>query len=191
MQAPHGDTKLAALGHCGPRIDGDVEQRIGQGTLVDDYDDRRGVDLRFNPDILAECPRQQGQFGLDPVLQVEGRGAERLLAGERQEHFRQVGSPSSRPEGTFDQPRHRRPVGDGGGGHLQIGLYDLKEIVEVVRDAACQLAHDLKLLCLAKLKLGGPLLGHVEGDRAEADDVSLAVLDREADVQFRPGVAAK
>ena len=72
---------------------------------------------------------------------------------------------------------------------VEIADDDGQQVVEVVRDAAGELADALHLLGLPQLLLGGPPLGQVARDLGKADQLALAVVNR-IDHHARPEPAA-
>ena len=79
-------------------------------------------------------------------------------------------------------------VRDAERGELRVAGNDVQEVVEVVRDAACQGADGLHLLGLAKLGLEALPLGDVAPDGRHADDGAAGVLDGgDAERNLYPG----
>ena len=139
---------------------------IGRGELIR-IDQRRPCILgqqRRDFDVLAECGVQQLGGLQHQRIDVDFKGLQRLLAGKGQQMLGQIGAAFG---GFVDQPGDGHEFGLVGDGLLQDsdGPGDHgQDIVEVVRDAAGQLADRVHLLDMAHLRFRGLLLGQVAAD---------------------------
>ena len=159
------------------RIDDQVDQRrlelvavgkarpAGARRLARLLDDQR--------DLLVDAPNQQAAQSLDDGAHVGRARVEPLAAGEGEQLLDQ---PVGALRGEARLPNQQSgalAVPEPGRQPLQIALDDGQHVVEVVGDAAGQLADRLHLLGLpqallavAQCRLGLPARGHV-GDHAE------------------------
>ena len=158
----------AAVRHGVARVQREIEDRGGKLARVDQR--RPGIlgELRHDGDLLAER-RVQQLGGLERQrIDVDLARLERLLAGEGEQVLGQLRAALG---GVVDQ------LGDGG----ELGTVgdrirqdadragdDGQHIVEIVGDAAGQLADGVHLLDLPELRLGGLLLGEVAADEEMA-----------------------
>ncbi len=114
-------------------------------------------------DVLAEQPLQQDRQVGQHLAEHQHLRAQRLAARERQQLAHQAGGAVGVLLDVHDvlEGRIGRPVV----GEQQIGEADDggQHVVEVVRDAAGELADGLHLLALRELLLQRALLGDVEG----------------------------
>jgi hypothetical protein len=145
--------QLAALGHGVARVDAQVEQRVlqlpGVGVHVPQPD--RGHVLQF--DLRAERAAQQLFHVAHQPVGVDGLGLQRLAAREGQQPVRERGGALHRALRHADVALHvgglalqPAPVHQ-----LQAAADGRQQVVEVVRQAARELAHGLELLALAQL----------------------------------------
>src|SRR6266702_2137037 len=122
--------------------------------------------------MLAECSLQQLRGVDDQRVDVGLLGFERLLAGERQQMLGEIRA----PRGSFvDHPRDRRKLRvalDGVGQDFDRPGDDREDIVEIVRDAAGELADGLHLLGLPDAILGGDLVGEIAHEAVEHEAVA-------------------
>ena len=103
-----------------------------------------------------------------------------LLATEREQLARQARPPARPP---FLISRTSREHGSAGREVHEQELAEAQDrrqdVVEVVRDAARELADDLQLLRLAQLLLERPLLGDVAADRQHELSPATSAIERE------------
>ena len=127
--------------------------------------------------------------------QIEHHGVERLAAREREQL---PGQALAAARGRLDRVDRAQVLGlgDPPAQHLRVAAHDHQQIVEVVRDAAGQLAERLHLLRLRQLfararraRLRLAPLGDVAGDLGKADQRAFLVMDR-VDDDTRPEAAA-
>ena len=138
------DRDLAAARHRVARIDGDIDQRgfemVGVGL---DLPQAGGADHR-DVDRLAEGSLQKLRCRGQEFVGVERFRVERLAARERQQAAGQRGGPLRAAHGIVDGALK---IWTGGLGDLglalrvlQIADHDHHQVVEIVRDAAAELA---------------------------------------------------
>ena len=127
---------------------------------------------RFDLDMLAERPLQQLCGVDDQRIDVGFPGLERLLAGERQQMLGKVRAARC---GFVDHPRD--------GGELRLALHrigedfdrsgdDGKDVVEVMGDAAGELADRFHLFGLPDPVLGRDLVGEIAHESVEHKSVA-------------------
>ena len=156
------DRELAAVRHGVARIDGEVHDHLLELVQVrlDRPDVAAVTDLEL--DRLAEQPGEQhGDVG-ERLVELDHLRPKRLPPRERQELPHQAGGAVGVLLDVHDvlEGRIGRPVV----GEEQVGEADDggQHVVEVVRDAAGELADRLHLLALRELQLERPLLGRLQ-----------------------------
>ena len=127
---------------------------------------------------------------------VDGLRLELLATREGQHALREGGAALRRLQGIGHQGRHPRIVADAPLDELEAAHHGRQQIVEIVRDAAGELADRIHLLRLeqrlARLLerlLGVAPLGDVAGDLGEAAQAAIGVADR-IDHHVRPEARA-
>ena len=145
--------QFSPIRHGIARIDGKVDDRRGELTRVDQC--RPGVFLkhRFDLDLLAKRRPEQPGGADDQLIDINRAWVQRLLAGEGQKTLRQFGAAL---RGLVDHRGNCRElglVGDGVRQDLDGTGDDGENVVEVVGNAAGQLADGFHLLCLRQLLL--------------------------------------
>ena len=174
----------AAARHRVARIHRDVDQRQLELGNVDL--DRPDVvrDIAFELNVSAQRADQHLVHGLDAFLEVGDDGIERLAARERQQLARQALAAIGGRVHRLDRLQ-MLGIGEPAAQKLRMAADDHQEVVEVVRDAAGELAERLHLLRLGELLLRPlerglrlPPLGDVAGDVHEADQRADLVADR-------------
>ena len=159
-------------------VDGEIDQR---GLELRDVGDRKAIgigNVDVDPDPAADQRTDQLRHRLDLGADIEHLRLQRLPAGERQQLPGQLGGALHRlgdrvdvaPAPLFRQFAAAQEVGR--------GADDGQEIVEIVRDAAGQLADRFHLLRLAQRFLALAALGDVDGLRHRADDRAVLVAQR-------------
>ena len=166
------DDQLAAVRHGVAGVEGEIEDRGGELIGIDDRRTSLVFEHRFDLDMLAERPLQQFRGIDDQRIDVGFPRFERLLAGERQQ---MLGEVRAARRGFVDHPRD--------GGELRLALdrvgqdFDRsgdhgQDIVEVMRDAAGELADRLHLLGLPDPVLGRDPVGEVADESVEHEAVA-------------------
>ena len=100
---------------------------------------------------------------------------EHLLSTERQQLLRERSRALGGLLGLQDVPAERVVGGEHHQRHLHVAEDDGQEVVEVVRDAACQASHRLHLLRLAQVLLDPPALAHVDKRSSRTHEPALRV----------------
>ena len=141
--------------HRVARIDRQVDDRILQLVRVDEHRPRASSAKIGDLDPLAQRPVQQLAHAADQDGAVDPLGHQRLGAGEGQQAAGQRGGAGRAFHGVGEvghdlAPRAVEPAP----GEVDAADHHRQHIVEVVGDAAGQLADGLHLLDLAKLGLG-------------------------------------
>ena len=119
-------------------------------------------------DRLADQPAQQHLQFRQHVVELQRLGAQRLTARKGEQLPHQPGRPIGVLLDLHDVLEGR--VGRAVIGEQEIGIADDRgqHVVEVVRDAAGELADGLHLLALREVLLQGALLGGVEREEGRA-----------------------
>ena len=147
-----GNRQRPAVRHGIAGIQRQVQDGILELSVVGEY--RRNVLIHMDMDgnVLAQGSAQHvAQIG-NQMAQVQGFGVQILPSREGEQAFGQRGTAFDRPQNRVG---HRLqafvPIGQQVADQFGIGHDDRENVVEVVRDAAGQLADGLHLLSLAKM----------------------------------------
>ncbi len=165
------ERELAAIGHGVARVQGEVQDRRGELVRIDHA---RSMRHRRAGAMISICSPSVGCSSLAAssinALTSTSHRLQRLFAGEGEQMLGQVGAAFG---GLVDQPGDGHELGlvgdglfqnpDGAGDHGQ-------DVVEVMRDAAGQLADRVHLLDLADLGVRGLLLGQIAADEEMTSD---------------------
>ena len=152
------DREVTAVGHRVPRVDRKVEDRAFELVDVAECEPCLRIEHRLQGRLLSQGPMEQVFHGDDEGVHVDGLGVKRLPPGKREQSMRERGGALSRIDDRLhDRFEFGEPaVGEPAPHHLQAADHAREHIVEIVRDAARQLADGFHLLSLAKLSLGLP-----------------------------------
>ena len=156
------DLELAAVGHRVARVDGKVHDHLLE--LIEVGLDRPDVAPvgHLELDRLAEEAREEHRDVGERLVEIDDGGPQRLPPRERQQLADETGRAIGVLLDVHDvlEGRVGRPVR----GQEQVGEADDRgqHVVEVVRDAAGELADRLHLLALRELQLERALLGRLE-----------------------------
>ena len=173
------DRELATIGHRVARVDGEVEQRALELGRVDEGRPKSAGEHVLDDDGLAQGPAQHIRHAGDEAVDGKRLRRERLAARESEEAMDQKRAALGAPLGRACETLEHRLValGETAPQRLDIARDDREQIVEIMRDAAGELADRLHLLRLAHPLLAGPALGQVAGDLGEADEAAAVVAD--------------
>ena len=174
----HAEREHAALGHRVAGVDAEVEDGHLELVGIGDRRPQATVDLdaHLHP-RAAGTVDQLGHSG-DQRTHVHVHRLQGLAAREREQAVHQHGGAVRRPPRDGDHARAAVLARGRVAGEIQCGHDRREEVVEVVGDAAGQLAHRLELLRLAQRGLGIAALGGVDGLRHDRDDAARRVADR-------------
>jgi hypothetical protein len=131
---------------------------------------------------LVDRVREQRRHLEQEALEVASHRLDLPAAAEGQQLLCQLCGAAGRLEHEVEVAL-RLGVAGAQRGHLDRAHDPAEQVVEVVGDAARQLAYRLHLLGVVKLLLEPVLLGDVAKDEHHADDRPLAVADRRARVR--------
>ena len=147
------DIDRAAVRHRVARVDREIEDRELELVGIDAR--RRQPFRQIEPqrDARPQRPLQQIDHALDQGAQIDRHRAQILLPRERQQPLRQRRAALGALQRAVDQPVQPRIVGDALAQQIEIAHHRHQQIVEVVRDAAGELADGLHLLRLPQLLL--------------------------------------
>ncbi len=157
-----GDAQDAAVGHGVARIDHEVEQGTFQLVLVAVDGPEPGLQRGFDADMAAQRAAQQVAHRIDQFVQFDPLEIQRLASGEGQQAVGQRGGAVGRGGRGLDEA-----LGFVVATGLDVALGQVEpaddageHIVEVVGDAAGELADRFHLLRLAQRGLGLFAGGH-------------------------------
>ncbi len=169
---------MAAAGHGIARVEDEVEERgldlvgIGQGRP------QLGGELLADLDMLAHGTMQQVVHADDDLIEVDRLRAQLLAAREGEELLRQLLGAARRQRGRSHQAQQARLVAELALEQLEIAGDHREHVVEVVSDAAGELAHRLHLLRLTQRVLDAPPLGRLAQEADAADHLAAAAVER-------------
>ena len=157
------DGQLAASRHGVARVDREVDDDLLELADVGAHRPKVAAMIDLELDVAADQPRQQHPEVGQHVGQVQHFRPQRLLARKGQKLAHQRGGAVGVLLDVHDVREGR--VGRTMVGQQQVGRHDDggQHVVEVVRDAAGELAHGLHLLALRHLDLERLLLGQLDG----------------------------
>ncbi len=180
-----GDAELAAAGHCVAGVDRRVEHRGLELGGIDLDRPSAGAEIEHHPDRAADGARRHLGEGVEAQVEVDHLGLERLAAAEGEQVAGQRGGAVGGVDDRFEIAARRCSLRSARRQQFGRAADHGHQIVEIVGDAAGQLADRLQLLRLEErgarllqLLLRPALLGDVAGDLGEADMTSLVVADR-------------
>ena len=161
IQERNFDSERAALGHGIARVDGEIEQHLLHHAGISLHQGRLRKVIQLQRDVLAENARQHFGHVRDDFIQVEAARLHDLAAAESEQLARQGG-------GAFGGLGHLLgraggDTGEGAAGHEErsMAMNDGENIVEIMSDAARELADGLHFLRLTQLILEAFLGGDI------------------------------
>lgn len=148
------DLDRTAVGHRVARVDGEIEYRELELIGIDAR--RRQPFRKFEPQRDARSQRsfQKIDHALDQAPQIHRHRPQILLPRERQQALGQRRATLGALQGAVDQAMQARIVGKPFTQQVEIAHHRHQQIVEIMRNAAGELADGLHLLRLAQLLLG-------------------------------------
>ena len=171
MRVRRLDRELAALGHRIACVDGEVEQRAFQLVRIDRHAPQAAREHRLDRDVLADRAADQVGHAGDQPVDVGGLRIQRLAPREREQLLGQRDGALCAARHLIDRAPQFAVVGRSvAPDRFEIADDDGEQVVEVVRDAAGELADRLHLLRLPQLFLDQAALGEVASDLGEAHD---------------------
>ena len=190
------DADAAALGHGIAGIDAEIEQRQLELVLVGHHRGQAGGEIRFDLRARSERACQQVGHAGDQLGQLQRLDIELLAAGEGQHALGQGGAAPRALHGIVHQARQLGVIGQPLPQQLQAAQDRHQQIVEIMRDAAGELADRIHLLRLEQ-RLAGALqrllgvfaFGDVAGDLGEAEEPAILAADG-IDHHMRPEAGA-
>ena len=146
----------AAVWHGVARIDREIQERVLELISVAPHEPEILACSNAQIDILAERAAQQFLDGPDQLVEVQGARIDGLAPREGQQTMRQSRGAIGRIQSAV-QKRVKvadPPFGDAPLDDIESAKNSLKEIIEVVSDAAGELPDRFHLLALAQRFLG-------------------------------------
>ena len=171
------DGQTTAIGHCVAGIDGQIENGVFQLPLVDHAGPQAGCHDGLQFDALAQCSAQQIGQVMQHAGEVDGARCQRLASRKGQELSGQPRTALDSRNRALQARRYARIRCDVAGHQIQIGADDLQQIVEIVGNAAGELANGLHLLRLAERHLGLYTLGYIQAGHQKTAMRHLVAVD--------------
>ena len=134
-----------------------------------------GVEFESQRDRFSNGPASQALKIQQKSIGIEGLRPQHLAPRKCQKLLRELFTPPRGSHGGFSQSYHPFRLVRSTDHHVETANDDRKEIVEIVRDAACQLADGFHLLRLMKRFLSILPLGRVHHDAGHATRRAAAV----------------
>ena len=175
---PHGDLQTAFAIHGVASVDGEIDQG---GLELADIGDGEGVEIAdLDLDLNAAADKRAHELGdvFDLGADVEHLRLQRLAAGKGKQLRGQFGGPLHRVRDRIDIAAAALLGQLAAAQEIGRRTDDGQEVVEVVRDAAGQLADGLHLLGLAQRFLALAAFGDVDGFRHGAGHRAMAIVER-------------
>ena len=154
------DGELAVALHGVARIDREIEQGVLDLDGIDKGVPQAAGNHGLDFDALAERPAQHVVDAADQAAEIDHFRRERLAAAEGQQLRGELRTARDGGDRGLQALLGAVIARDVATEELQIAADDLQHVVEVVRDAAGQLADRLHLLRLKQLRLGLGALGN-------------------------------
>jgi len=175
----------AAVGHRVSRIDREIEDHVLELMDVDQRVPQSARDDRLDTYRFTERAPKQIVHAAKRRRQIDDHGLQRLLAAEREQLRRELRAAVDRVDGLADPLARPRIAVMPAVEQFEIAAQYLQQVVEVVSDAARQLAHGFHLLgakqCRAglfELPAGVQAFGDVPRDLRETDERAVFAPDR-------------
>ena len=162
------DRQLAALRHGIARVHREVEQGGLQLRGIDHGQPDLAFRAGFQLHLFSEGSPQQMVGFQDDLVQIDHARLQRLLSREGQQAAHEIGAAIGGLQGDLGGLAGARVCAGPFGQHVQIADDHGQEIVEVVGDAAGQLADAFHLLRLGQLAFRHPAIGHILADGDDA-----------------------
>ena len=157
------DAQTAAARHGVAGVHGEVEQHLVQHAAVGAHRQTHRVQVQLEADVLADDALQHLRGGRHHLVQIEVLRLHHLPPAEEQQLTRQVGATFGAGADLLQALAHVGRQGLDAGRELRLHQHHRQDVVEVVGDAAGELADRLHLLGLAQLRFEGDALGDVGG----------------------------
>ena len=191
MAVAGGDVELAALGHGVAGIGHEVEEARFELAGVDGHRRGAGLEIEVDLHVLAERAGHDLGHALDEAVDVDRRRPQRLAAREGEKPASQLGAAQGGGQRLGRQLVVRRPLLELLAQQVEVADDDAQEVVEVVGEAAGQVADGFHLLRLLELALDGLAAADV-ANGGDGDEAAVRLLHRERRLDRELGsVAAK
>ncbi len=155
------DHQFAAARHRVARVGGKVGKAGLELRRIDHHRPDLFGEIERGLDVLAEQAAQQLDHAADQLIEVDALGLQRLAPREREQPARQIGAPHRCVDCFARQIVDLRVVLPGFQQDVEIADDDAKQIVEIMRHAAGEIADRLHLLRLDQSRLGLLAFGHL------------------------------
>jgi hypothetical protein len=168
--------QLSTSGHGIPGIGSQIKQYLADLPHIYMHLDRIFFKARNKLDIFTNNTVKKIFHIVDNLVDIDGLGCHDLLSAERQEAVGKIGRTFRCCQYTVDLflawifGLHL---------HLQyvsVTAYYCEDIIEIMGNASGKLSNGLHLLGLAKLLLQTPLIGHIDPDTRDADNVVVGIV---------------
>ena len=157
---PRGNGQPAAIRHRIPAVDREVQDDELQLSRIDHHRPNILLQDRFDPDRGTDCLQQQVTHARNELVQTDDPWCEVLLAGKREQLASEFRASLGCMPGALQDAENVLVVG-AEGRQLDVAQDRGQQIIEIMRDAARQLANHFQLLGLAKALLYLAAFRHV------------------------------
>ena len=154
----------AAARHRVARVDREVQDRALELPRIEPDRIEAGIEVELDLDGLADGALKKGLEILEQAVRVDRLRAHHLPAGEGQELLGHLCAALGGLQARGREPLDPLRVVGLAHDHVEIADDDGEQVVEVVRDAAGELADGLHLLGLVEARLGLVLLRRIHDD---------------------------
>ena len=160
----------AAVGHRIARIDRQVEDHLVQPARIGVDGPQRFLQVGAHGDVFADAAAQQAERGAHDLIEIRHLRLHDLPPLGGQQLLGQVAALGGRGLDVVEEAAVRLEIADQARQDLAAGEDHHQHVIEVVGDAAGELAEALQLLGLEQLRFQRAALGEVVSHGGEAPE---------------------
>ncbi len=165
----------AAVRHRIAGVEREVEQRVFELVRIDERRIRLAAGRRRDLDVRRQRATEQPDDAGDEILDIDRPRLQCLASGEAQQPLGQIGAAVRSRDRRLDELGDEGRIGEPLAQRHEVAEHHRQQIVEIMGDAAGELADRLHLGGLHDRRLGGLLAGDVERQDEKSGDVVVAV----------------
>src|SRR6516162_5867087 len=154
------DAQRASDRHGVPRVDRQVQDRELDLIGIDKCWCEAGVRRDLEADRRPYRPLQQVFNAGNQSPEIDRLRIEVLFTGKGEQLLDQRDAPFGGPQGALEQRHYIRIIARPAARQYHVSNHHRQQVVEIMGNAASQLAKYLELLRLAQGRLGRPVFGH-------------------------------